>query len=66
MLPRFEYWQSDEDFNWYFHLRSPKGGIIFQSAGYESEDECLEGIELVRRYAEVAVVVYDQQSVEVR
>ncbi|MBN1280523.1 MAG: YegP family protein [Candidatus Thermoplasmatota archaeon] len=56
MLARYEYWQSEEDEQWYFHLKAPANGIIVQSAGYATEDDCLEGIEQVRRYADVAIV----------
>lgn len=56
MLAKFEYWQSEEDEQWYFHLRAPRNGIIIQSAGYTSRDECLEGIDQVRRYADIAIV----------
>jgi uncharacterized protein YegP (UPF0339 family) len=56
MLAKFEYWQSEEDSQWYFHFKAPSGGIVVQSVGYSSEEACLEGIELIRRYADIAVV----------
>lgn len=57
MLPvRFEYWQSEEDGQWYFHLIAPNGGVLVHSGGYMTEDECLEGIEQVRRYSRLATV----------
>lgn len=57
MLPvRFEYWQSEEDGQWYFHLIAPNGGVLVHSGTYMTEDECLEGIEQVRRYARLAIV----------
>lgn len=59
MLAGFEYWQSDHDLQWYFQLKAPNGGILVQSGGFLSEHDCLEGIDMVRRYADVAVL---QQS----
>jgi uncharacterized protein YegP (UPF0339 family) len=56
MLAGFEYWQSDRDAQWYFQLKAPNGGILVQSGGYLSEHECLEGIDMVRRYADVAAL----------
>ena len=54
---RFELWQSKEDGQWYFHMIAPNGGVIVHSGAYNSEDECLEGIEQVRRYARLAIVI---------
>jgi uncharacterized protein YegP (UPF0339 family) len=56
MLAKFEYWQSEVDGQWYFHFISPNGGIVVQSAGYESEEECLQGIDLLRSYSDIAVI----------
>jgi len=56
MLATFEYWQSEEDEQWYFHLKAPYNGIIVQSAGYTTEDDCLMGIEQVKRYADLAII----------
>ena len=56
MLAEFEYWHSREDGQWYFHLKAPNGGILVQSGGYQHEYECLDGIEMVRCYADVAVL----------
>jgi len=56
MIAKFEYWQSEEDGQWYFHLKAPRNGIIVQSAGYTTENECLQGIEQVKRYADVATI----------
>ena len=54
MSIKFEYWQSEVDGQWYFHLIGPNGGVIVQSAGYMTENECLNGIEMVKRYSDVA------------
>jgi uncharacterized protein YegP (UPF0339 family) len=56
MIAKFEYWQSEEDGQWYFHLKAPHNGIIVQSAGYTTEDECLQGIEQVKHYADIAII----------
>ncbi|MEM4258148.1 MAG: YegP family protein [Candidatus Thermoplasmatota archaeon] len=45
MVALIEYWQSEEDGQWYFHLKAPYDGIIVQSVGYQSEEDCLIGIE---------------------
>jgi uncharacterized protein YegP (UPF0339 family) len=57
MSVRFEYWQSEVDGNWYFHLIAPNGGILVQSGAFITEDECLEGIEKTRTYSRTAIVV---------
>jgi uncharacterized protein YegP (UPF0339 family) len=54
---RFEYWQSEEDGQWYFHLIALNGGVIAHSGAYETEDKCLEGIEQLRRYSRTPLVV---------
>jgi uncharacterized protein YegP (UPF0339 family) len=56
MNARFEYWQSEEDGFWYFNFISPEGGIVVQSAGYETEEECLQGIDIIKCYADIAIV----------
>ncbi len=57
MSIRFEYWQSEEDGQWYYHLIAPNGGIIVHSGAYNTEDECLQGIEDLRRYARTTIVI---------
>ena len=57
MSIRFEYWQSEVDGQWYFHLIGAKGGVIVQSVGYLTVDRCLKGIEMVKRYSDIAFVV---------
>jgi uncharacterized protein YegP (UPF0339 family) len=61
MIPKFEYWQFEEDGQWYFHLKAPSNGIIVQSVGYNTEYECLQAIEQVKRYAEIAII--DPQNI---
>jgi uncharacterized protein YegP (UPF0339 family) len=56
MIAVFEYWQSEEDGQWFFHLKAPRNGIIVQSVGYVTKEECLEAIEQVKRFADVAIV----------
>jgi len=56
MLTRIEYYQSMDDSLWYFHLTAPNGGILVQSGGYITEHECLNGIDLLRLYADVAIL----------
>ena len=63
MLAGFEFYQSDRDAQWYFQLKAPNGGILVQSGGYITKHECLEGIDMVRRYADVAIL---QQGPSIR
>ena len=56
MIAYFEYFQSIEDGLWYFHLKAPNGGILMQSGSYETRDECLYGISLVRLFSDVAAL----------
>lgn len=51
MPEEFVYWKSDNDGLWYFHLKGPNKEIIAQSEGYETMQNCLDGIESVKRYA---------------
>ena len=53
---RFEYWRSKQDLQWYFHLIAPNGGVLVQSAGYMNEDDCLDAIEMLRIYSDVAPI----------
>ena len=57
MLTSIEYYQSELDNLWYFHLKAPNGGLLVQSAGYLTEHDCLDGIDMLRLYADVAVLV---------
>ena len=56
MTERFEFWQSDKDGQWYFHLLAPNGEIIAQSQGYSSKDNCINGIKSVKLYATTAII----------
>lgn len=51
MTEEFVYWQSDKDGLWYFHLIAPNNEIIAQSEGYETMQNCLNGIEAVKQFA---------------
>ena len=64
MSIKFKYWQSEVDGQWYFHLIGPNGGVIVQSAGYMTENECLKGIEMVKRYSDIAIVVQPDVDVD--
>jgi len=56
MLTIIEYYRSMDDGLWYFHLKAPNGGILVQSGGHTTEAECLDGIEMLKRFADVAVI----------
>ena len=57
MAEEFEYWQSKKDGQWYFHLVGLNGEIIAQSEGYTTKDNCLNGIDAVKRYASIAKII---------
>lgn len=61
MLTTLEYYRSKDDGLWYFHLMAPNGGILVQSGGHITEAECLNGIDLLRLYADVAVLVRNEE-----
>lgn len=45
----YEIWKSDEDHQWYWHLRARNGKIIAASGeGYHNKQDCLAGIDLVK------------------
>jgi uncharacterized protein YegP (UPF0339 family) len=56
MTERFEFWQSENDGQWYFHLCAPNGEIVAQSQGYASKDNCINGIKAVKLYAPTAII----------
>jgi uncharacterized protein YegP (UPF0339 family) len=42
----FQVWKSDEDGQWYWHLRAKNGEIVADGAeGYSSYDKAVEGIQ---------------------
>jgi len=57
MTEKFEYWQSEKNDEWYFHLVAPNGEIIAQSEGYTSKDGCIKGAEAVKKYAQTAEIL---------
>ena len=66
MITCFEYFQSREDGLWFFHLKTPNGGILVQSGSYLTKDECLYGIDMVRMLSDVAALSRVQEmSIEV-
>lgn len=44
---KFEYWKSEEE--WYFRLVDEDDEAIIQSEGYETKDECIKGIDKVKK-----------------
>ena len=55
-MERFEFWKSEKDGQWYFHLIAPNGEIVAQSQGYASKDNCINGIKAVKEYAATAII----------
>ncbi len=60
MSEKFEYCQL-EDGKWYFQLKSPNDKIIIQSDRYETEYDCLIAIDVIKRYAEDAEIVFQDE-----
>jgi uncharacterized protein YegP (UPF0339 family) len=56
MSEKFEYWKSKKDGMWYFHLKAPNGEVIVDSEGYTTKDNCVFGIESVKKNAPTAFV----------
>jgi hypothetical protein len=42
-MAKFQYWQSEKDNKWYFHLKASNGRIILGSQGYASKQNCIDG-----------------------
>ena len=64
MTPIFEYWQSEVDEQWYFHIKIFNNGILAQSVGYTTRDECMQAIDLVKFYADIAPVLQPDAELE--
>lgn len=47
--PRFEFWRSQADGQWYFHFRAANGKLVCQSEGYTRKAGCLNGIKSIWR-----------------
>ena len=61
-MEKFEFWQSDNDQQWYFHLLAPNGEIVAQSQGYTSKDNCINGINAVKKYASSAIIFQEEKK----
>ena len=51
MSEEFEMWESEKDGLWYFHLKAPNGEVIASSEGYNTKDNCRNGIDSLKKYA---------------
>jgi hypothetical protein len=60
-MEKFEFWQSDKDEQWYFHLCAPNGEIVAQSQGYTTKDNCINGINAVKKYAGTAIIFQEEK-----
>jgi uncharacterized protein len=54
--PRYVFWKSEADGQWYFHLKSANGKVVHGSEGYKSKAGCIGGIRAAKRAAARAVV----------
>ena len=55
-MQRFEYWKSDKNDKWYFHLRAVNNEVICASQGYKTKQNCIKGIESVKKNAGTAEI----------
>ncbi len=55
-MGKFEYWQSNKNGQWYFHLKADNNEIIAHSEGYTTKDNCISGIDSVKNNASNAGV----------
>lgn len=62
MEEKFEYWKSQKDGLWYFHLVAPNNEIITQSQGYTTKENCVDGIDSVKKYSHTATT--NEKTVE--
>jgi len=60
-MEKFEFWQSEKDGQWYFHLIAPNGEVVAQSQGYATKDNCINGIKAVKLYAQNAVIFEEEK-----
>lgn len=56
MPAKFEVFE-DKSGDWRFNLVAPNGEVIASSEGYTSKDNCLKGVESVKRWAKEAETV---------
>ena len=56
MPAKFEVFE-DKSGDWRFNLVAPNGEVIASSEGYTSKDNCLKGVESVKRWATEAETV---------
>jgi uncharacterized protein YegP (UPF0339 family) len=52
----FEYWKSDVDGKWYWHLKAGNGEIVASSQGYTTSSACKATVESIRANAGSAEV----------
>ena len=55
-MERFEYWKSPKDGLWYFHLVAPNNEIVAQSQGYTTKDNCINGVNAIKKYSQTASI----------
>ena len=59
--PVFE-WYKDKAGKYRFRLKAANGEIIAVSEGYNSKDDCVDGIESVKKNAPLAKIVEAKQQ----
>ena len=46
---KYEYWKSQKDSQWYWHLKGRNGEIVSNSEAYTSKAMCEHGIKVSKR-----------------
>jgi uncharacterized protein YegP (UPF0339 family) len=59
--PVFE-WYNDKAGKYRFRLKAANGEIIAVSEGYNAKDDCVDGIESVKKNAPIAKIVEAKQQ----
>ena len=55
-MQKFEIWKSSKNQKWYFHLRAANDQVICSSQGYTTKQNCVKGIESVKKNSPKAEV----------
>jgi len=54
---KYEFWKSEKDDLWYFHLRAANGEVQTPSEGYSTKQKCLGGILAAQKNSATAAIV---------
>lgn len=46
--PRYEYWQSKKNNQWFWHYQTANGKIVAAGEGYQNKADCISAIALLK------------------